>query len=225
MPMAPAWSAWCNETLDELHHSELLRSLRPVTPGHMASVTVGTVTHDTWVQNTPSTGEDANRPTGSVRLNAFAANDYLGLGARPDIRSAAAAAASLHGCGPRSSALLGGYTILQRELETSLAVLKQADEALIFPSGYAANLAVLGSIAASERCAIFSDSLNHASIIDGARLAYRGRGAGASLHVYRHTDLTHLDSMLSASSSPLKFIVSDSLFSMDGGNAIEPSAA
>lgn len=147
-------------------------------------------------------------------ITSFGSNDYLGLSTHPEVRSDAAAAAAKYGCGPRSSALLGGYTHYHRELETSLAALKHAEEALLFPTGYAANMAVLGTLADGPDCAIFSDELNHASIIDGARLA--ARGAGSALYVYRHNDSNHLATLLAASKAPRKLIVSDSLFSMDG---------
>lgn len=144
----------------------------------------------------------------------FAANDYLGLSSHPDVRAAASAAALAHGSGPRSSALLCGYTGAHRALEEELAALKGTDEALLFPTGFAANLSVLGTLLTSPECALFSDELNHASIVDGARLAVKS--TGASLHIYRHNDLEHLESLLRASRAPRKLIVSDSLFSMDG---------
>ena len=148
------------------------------------------------------------------RVSVFASNDYLGLSSHKDVRAAAAWAALEHGCGPRSSALVCGYTDAHAALEAGLAQLKGTEDALLFPTGFAANLAVMGALASSPSCAIFSDELNHASIVDGARLACKG--AGAALHVYRHNDLDHLESLLEQSAAERKLIVSDSLFSMDG---------
>ena len=216
-----SWQEWCEQKTSSLASQELLRSLRTVTPSpHVAStVYVDETTHRQWVSNMPSVGEAPQIGIGApVELAMFATNDYLGLSMHPAVRSAAAAAASEHGCGPRSSALVCGYTAAHRMLESSLAALKSSEECLLFPTGYAANLAVLGALADAEDCAIFSDELNHASIIDGSLLATRRR-QGASLHIYRHHDLEHLDALLSASSAPRKLIVSDSLFSMDGDYA------
>lgn len=153
-------------------------------------------------------------PPPGERLLVFAANDYLGLSGHPEVRTAAARATAVFGCGPRSSALVCGYTDQHASLESALADLKGSEDVILFPTGFAANLAVLGALATSDDCAIFSDALNHASIVDGARLA--AKGAGAKLHIYRHSDLDHLETLLKASSAPRKLIVSDSLFSMDG---------
>jgi hypothetical protein len=75
--------------------------------------------------------------------------------------------------GPRSSALVGGYTTLHRDLERDIAQLKGAEAALLFPTGFAANLAAVTAVASSRDAVIFSDELNHASIVDGCRLAAR----------------------------------------------------
>ena len=81
-------------------------------------------------------------------------------------------------------------------------------------AGFAANLAVLSSLAAAADCEVFSDELNHASIVDGVRQAARGR-----LSVYRHCDVAHLEQLLAVSQAPRKLIVTDSLFSMDGAKS------
>ena len=75
--------------------------------------------------------------------------------------------------GPRSSAVVGGYTFLHEQLEEALADLKQTEDCLLFPTGFAANVAVVSALCSSNDVTIFSDELNHASIIDGARLASR----------------------------------------------------
>jgi 8-amino-7-oxononanoate synthase len=222
--MSSAWQQWADSQYDRLAERRLLRSLRTLTPlpgDGLSSVQVGPLTYQQLLDNTPSLGETEGGAgsvraagSGSTRLTIFAANDYLGLSAHPAVRRAAAAAALAHGSGPRGSALVCGYTHTHRELESALAALEQAEEALLLPTGYAANLAVMGAFADSPQCAIFSDELNHASIVDGARLA--ARGAGAALHVYRHSDLAHLEALLRRSDAPRKLIVSDALFSMDG---------
>ncbi|KAM7266569.1 hypothetical protein ACFE04_004466 [Oxalis oulophora] len=158
------------------------------------------------------------------RLLLFSGNDYLGLSSHPTIRKAAAKAALQVGMGPRGSALICGYTNYHRLLESSLADLKKKEDCLLCPTGFAANMAVmvaigsLGSLLASgendEKIAIFSDELNHASIIDGIRLAERQRTI--QVFVYRHCDMSHLESFLSSCSLKKKVVVTDSLFSMDG---------
>ena len=82
---------------------------------------------------------------------------------------------SLCTSGPRSSAVVGGYTLLHQELEQRLAALKGTEECLLFPTGFAANLAVVSALGSGEDAAIFSDERNHASIVDGARLASRNK--------------------------------------------------
>ena len=169
-PELPApWQEWCADTCGSLSDRLILRSLRTVTPNasSSASVLVDGRTHMQWMDNAPSAGETQQPHGVSIELGMFATNDYLGLSMHPAVRAAAAAAASEHGCGPRSSALVCGYTAAHRSLESSLAELKAAEECLLFPTGYAANLSVLGALADSADCAIFSDELNHASIIDG----------------------------------------------------------
>ena len=188
-----SWSSWTGSTTADLSRRKLLRELRPVQP---------------------IAGSACRVRAARGELLVFAANDYLGLSAHAGVRAAAAAAAAEHGSGPRSSALVCGHTDAHEDLEAALARLKACEEALLFPTGFAANMAVLGTLADGPECAIFSDALNHASIVDGARLA--ARGAGASLHIYRHNDLGHLESLLAASAAPRKLIISDSLFSMDG---------
>ncbi|EEF52034.1 8-amino-7-oxononanoate synthase, putative [Ricinus communis] len=163
----------------------------------------------------------------SKKLLLFSGNDYLGLSAHPTIGKAAAKAAQEHGMGPRGSALICGYTNYHRLLESSLANLKKKEDCLLCPTGFAANMAVmvaLGNISSllasaeiplkKEKIAIFSDTLNHASIIDGIRLAERQQNV--EVHVYKHCDMSHLSSLLSNCALKKKVVVTDSLFSMDG---------
>ncbi|XP_021769387.1 8-amino-7-oxononanoate synthase-like isoform X2 [Chenopodium quinoa] len=129
--------------------------------------------------------------------------------------------------GPRGSALICGYTDYHGHLEASLAKLKKKEDCLLCPTGFAANMAFMvaaGSIASllasgkiphrTEKVAVFSDALNHASIIDGLRLGERLNCI--ETFVYQHCDMFHLDALLSDCTISKKVVVTDSLFSMDG---------
>ena len=162
------------------------------------------------------TTTDTSQPLSDVKrrkLRLFSSNDYLGLGAHPRVRAAAARAAAAHGSGPRSSPLVCGYTRAHRELELGLASLKRTEECLLFPSGFAANLGTIPALADSSACEIFSDRLNHASIVDGCRLA---RSRGAKITIYEHKDVDDLRTKLLRSNAKRKLIVTDALFSVDG---------
>eukprot|EP00850_Spirogloea_muscicola_P016417 SM000133S26783 [mRNA] locus=s133:18397:21403:- [translate_table: standard] len=155
------------------------------------------------------------------RLLLFSGNDYLGLSAHPSVRTAAAKAATMSGMGPRAAPLVCGHTSAHARLEAALARLKGTEDCLLCPTGFAANLAVFAAVAAagpneSDVLAIFSDELNHASIIDGARLARAASRGATSTAVYRHNDVAHLDELLSCCSSSRRLVVTNSLFSMDG---------
>ena len=147
----------------------------------------------------------------------LASNNYLGLATDPRVVAAAAEAARRWGAGSGSARLISGGTTLHDELESRLAGLKRADAALLFSSGYLANL---GSISAlvGRGDAIFSDELNHASIIDGARLSQ------ANVHVYRHADVEHLAALLKEHRGfARRLVVTDTVFSMDGDLAPLPA--
>lgn len=141
----------------------------------------------------------------------FSSNDYLGLAADARLARAAATAARRYGCGAGASPLVSGYSPPLRALERALADWEGTEAALVFSSGYAANLAVLRSLAGPAD-AVFSDTLNHASLIDGCRLSR------AAVHVYRHKDIDHLADLLRTQgrSARRRLIVSDTVFSMDG---------
>ncbi|KAK8494148.1 hypothetical protein V6N13_092695 [Hibiscus sabdariffa] len=130
-----------------------------------------------------------------------------------------------HGTGPKGSPVICGYTNYHMALESSLAKLKKKEACLVCSSGYAANVALISAIgsvttllsagpAKEEKTAIFSDQLNHASIIDGLTIAQRV--GGVELFVYQHNDMSHLDALLSNCKMKRKVVVTDSLFSMDG---------
>ncbi len=144
---------------------------------------------------------------------AFCSNDYLGLAAHPRIIEALQQGATLYGAGSGASHLISGHSRAHAELEDRLAnfLAPQIDNAraLYFCTGYMANLAMLSALADNETD-LFSESLNHASLIDGARLSR------AHVQVYPHSDLEKLSTLLAASTAAKKMVVTDSVFSMDG---------
>lgn len=145
----------------------------------------------------------------------FASNDYLGLANHPALRQAAEKALRDFGTGGGASRLLAGGTRLHRELEEVVASLKGTDDTIVFTSGYAANTGSLPALAGPAD-ALFSDALNHASLIDGCRLSRADR------HVYRHRDMSHLAELLAQSGARRKVVVTDTVFSMDGDLAPLP---
>ncbi|MBI4880547.1 MAG: aminotransferase class I/II-fold pyridoxal phosphate-dependent enzyme, partial [Planctomycetes bacterium] len=150
-------------------------------------------------------------PAGQTpELSDFLSNDFLGLARHPEVAAAAAAAALEHGAGGRASRLLGGGSPLHARAEESAARWLGCEAGLLFPSGYQANLGVLQALA-GRGDAILSDALNHASLVDAARLS-RARVA-----VYRHLDLEHLDALLAGQrAARRRLVVTESIFSMDG---------
>jgi glycine C-acetyltransferase/8-amino-7-oxononanoate synthase len=136
-------------------------------------------------------------------------NNYLGLAEHPLVREAAAEAAVRWGAGAGASRLISGNMAPHRELEGRLAEFKGYDRALLFGSGYLANSGAIAALAGPEEV-VFSDALNHASIIDGCRLAR------AKTFVYRHADLEHLEWGLRGARGRGALIVTDGVFSMDG---------
>jgi 8-amino-7-oxononanoate synthase len=147
-------------------------------------------------------------PSGAPVLS-FASNDYLGLTQHPDVIAAARVALDRWGAGSGSARLIVGARPVHDELEAALAEWKGTARSVLFPTGFAANLGVLTTFGARD-VLVCSDELNHASIIDGCRLAH------ASVAVYRHVDLDHLDWLLARREQPRAFVVSDTVFSMDG---------
>ncbi len=136
-------------------------------------------------------------------------NNYLGLADHPLVRSAASEAALRWGAGAGGSRLISGTMEPHRELEQRLAAFKGYPEALLFGSGYLANTGVIAALA-GRRQVIFSDELNHASIVDGCRLSR------AETFVYRHGDLDHLAWRMREAGERAALIVTDGVFSMDG---------
>jgi 8-amino-7-oxononanoate synthase len=149
---------------------------------------------------------------GERTFMAFASNDYLGLANSPALAEAACTAARHFGLGAGASHLVVGHQApheaLERELAAFVAPCANA-RALLFSSGYLANLAILSALA-GRGDAIFADRLNHACLTDGALLSR------ATLHRYPHGDTAALRTMLAASDASHRFIVTDAVFSMDG---------
>ena len=147
-------------------------------------------------------------------LLAFCSNDYLGLAAHPAVVEALREGASLYGAGSGASHLISGHSRAHAQLEERLAATQAASipqaRALSFSTGYMANLAILTALGADADSALFCEALNHASLIDGARLAR------AQVSVYPHADVAMLASQLAASTANTKIVVTDSVFSMDG---------
>jgi len=141
-------------------------------------------------------------------LVSFASNDYLGLTQHPAVRTAAHDAIERWGTGSGSARLIVGSRPVHSDLEEALAAWKGTEKALLFPTGFAANLGVLAALG-GPGTTIVSDELNHASIIDGCRLAR------AEIAVFRHGDLDHAEALLRAARGR-RMLVTDTVFSMDG---------
>lgn len=143
-------------------------------------------------------------------------NDYLGLAGNLTLRKAACDAMDRYGFGSGASRLISGTSALHGELERRLAEFKGTESALLFNSGYAANTGIIPAVA-GEGDVILSDSLNHASIIDGCRLSK------AETLVYRHKNADHVEQFLKKNvNAGRKLIVTDGVFSMDGDIAPLP---
>jgi len=140
----------------------------------------------------------------------FSSNNYLGLANDPRLAAAAKGALDEYGVGAGASRLVSGNQRIHRELERRVAQLKSTDAAIVFPTGYMANVGTIAALV-GEGDAVIMDRLNHASIIDGARLSR------AKLVVYSHCDLGSLEQALTrARTFRRRLVVTDTLFSMDG---------
>jgi 8-amino-7-oxononanoate synthase len=192
------WTDWLDGAMDALDSANLRRDLSALAPKDAVHVQLG--------------GDD---------VTLFSSNDYLGLSYHPRIRAHLSDVAQRQGLGPRGSPLICGYTDSHAALEAELATLKSTQSALLCPTGFAANLAVVTSLAGPD-VEVFSDRLNHASIIDGCRLAKR---RGAALTVYDHNNPDDLAARIEASDAARKLVVTDAVFSMDGDLAPLPRLA
>ena len=188
-----------NQVLENLKENNLYRHLRTITGGQ-----------GPWVEI-----------DGKQILN-LCSNNYLGLASHPEVRKAAAQAAETWGCGSGASRLICGNLRVHELLEERLASFKGTEAALLYGSGYAANLGIISSLMRPGDY-IFSDRLNHASIIDGCRLSK------AKIVVFDHNNMDTLEAKLRLTSTSSngrsdirKLIVVDSIFSMDGDLAPLP---
>ena len=167
---------------------------------------------------TPGTDDAAPSPGAVV---SFASNDYLGLTAHPAVMDASIDAVRRWGAGSGVSRLVVGSRPVHRELEAEVAAWKRTDRAILFPTGYAANLGVVTALAraaagrSGQRPLVVSDALNHASIIDACRLA------AADVAIYDHLDVAAATTSLreAAAHGRPALLVSDTVFSMDGDTA------
>lgn len=139
-------------------------------------------------------------------------NNYLGLANHPAVREAAQKAAVDYGAGAGASRLISGSMRLHHALEEQLAAFKCTEAALLFNSGYHANIGTITAVLGKED-AVFSDELNHASVIDGCRLS------GARICIYPHNDVGALAALLAGTTARRKLVVTESIFSMDGDTA------
>jgi 8-amino-7-oxononanoate synthase len=162
-------------------------------------------------------------PAGGARLQvdgqtllAFCSNDYLGLAGHPALADAACAGARAYGVGSGGSPLVSGHSAANAALEQALAAYVQLPRALYFYAGYATNIGIVPALV-GEGDALFSDALNHACLIDGARLSR------ATVHRYAHADLAALEAALAGSPARRKLVMTDAVFSMDGDVADIPA--
>ena len=145
---------------------------------------------------------------GKELLN-FSSNDYLGLAAHPELLDTLKRAVDVHGVGAGASQLVCGHSVVHAELEEALAKFTGRQRALVFSSGYLANLAVASSMVNRESI-IIEDRLDHASLIDAARLSQ------ARLNRYRHADIEDAERILKKHHLKTKLVLTDGVFSMDG---------
>ena len=192
MSTAPSWLDALPQQLAALDAQHLRRTRRTVAPLQGAHIQVD------------------GQP-----LLQFCSNDYLGLAAHPALADAARAGIQEFGVGAGGSPMVNGHSTANAELEQALAQFVQLPRALYFYAGFATNASVIPALVGAGD-AIFSDALNHASLIDGCRLSR------ATIHRYPHGDLAALDAQLAASACPRKLVVSDAVFSMDGNVADIP---
>lgn len=148
----------------------------------------------------------------------FCSNDYLGLASHPRVVEAFIAAARLHGVGARASHLITGHQPEHEALEQELAAWTGRERAILFSTGYMANLGLVAALATRES-AVYGDRLNHASLIDGGRLSR------AALHHFPHGEVTALEEQLARQQSGRAVVLTDGVFSMDGDLAPLPALA
>src|SRR6476469_2601818 len=163
----------------------------------------------TRVRRTLDTAQGARVQERGAQLLNFSSNDYLGLANDPRLRQAAHRAIDELGVGAGASALVPGHTQAHEEAERRFASFCGLPRAVLVGSGYAANLGILASLAGRDS-EIFSDALNHACLIDGARLSR------ATVTPFPHGDVAALSRALEGSSARNRIVATDTVFSMDG---------
>ena len=190
---APSWLDEIPDRLAALDAAHLTRRRREVRPAGGASM---------WVDGR--------------RMLAFCSNDYLGLSQHEAVRAAAIDGAQRYGVGSGASPMVSGHSEANAALERELADFVGLERALYFYAGYATNASIVPALVGPGD-ALFSDALNHACLIDGARLSK------AQVHRFEHADLAQLDALLQASPARRKLVISDAVFSMDGDVADIPA--
>jgi len=148
----------------------------------------------------------------------FCSNNYLGLAGHPALAEAAKAAADQYGTGTGASRLVSGTMRIHRELEDAVVRFKGTEAAIVFPTGYMANVGTIQALV-GRGDTVYCDRLNHASIFDGCRLS------GATLRVYPHRDVDRLRRLLGRKREGRALVVTDTVFSMDGDLAPLPDLA
>ena len=189
----PSWLDEIPQRLAALEAAHLTRRRREVRPAGGASM---------WVDGR--------------RMLAFCSNDYLGLSQHEALREAAIDGARRYGVGSGASPMVSGHSEANAALERELAAFVDLERALYFYAGYATNASIVPALVGAGD-ALFSDALNHACLIDGARLSK------AQIHRFEHADLAQLQAQLQASPARRKLVISDAVFSMDGDVADIPA--
>lgn len=183
-------SQWdLSSELDELKHRELYRSRQIIDGPQGPTVQINGVAFDN-----------------------FSSNDYLGLANHPAVIKTFQQAAEHYGVGSGSAHLICGHSAEHHALEEELAEFTGRERALVFSTGYMANLGTIAGLV-QKGDEVFQDKLNHASLIDGGRIS------GAEVKRFSHSDMSRLQQLLETSSADKKLIVSDGVFSMDGDEA------
>lgn len=178
---------WINDELKEVHGKKLFRELTEIQSGQSPEILID-----------------------GKKYILLASNSYLGLSVDPRVIASSKEALEKYGTGSGGSRLVSGSSDLHRELEEKIADFKNTESAILFSSGYLANIGTISALVGPDDT-VYSDELNHASIIDGCRLSK------ARLRIYKHLDPEHLDSLLSNDRGKgKKLVVTDTVFSMDG---------
>ena len=178
---------WINDELKQVHDNNLFRYLTELQTGQSPEILID-----------------------GKKYILLASNSYLGLSMDPGVVKAAEEALHKYGTGSGGSRLVSGSSDLHRQLEEKIASFKNTESAILFSSGYLANVGTISAIVGPDDF-VYSDELNHASIIDGCRLSKAG------LRIYSHLNYEELDTLLSKDSNAgKKLVVTDTVFSMDG---------